>query len=145
MGRLSRRLCALLALTAATVVLASVAWGYTHHASKVRFVEPSPLVFDAARREGKPVFLPTSAVWCYWCKYFDHDKNSPAPLDANGVMAEALLRAYRLGGRADYLDVARCVLATLGGGRLTRSTSRTRKRRRGWPTPSTICGRTHRW
>jgi uncharacterized protein YyaL (SSP411 family) len=71
MGRLSRRLCALLALTAATVVAASVAWGYTHHASKVRFVEPSPLVFDAARREGRPVFLLISAVWCYWCKYFE--------------------------------------------------------------------------
>lgn len=73
MAQLSRRFCTLLslALAAVTIVLASAAWGYTHHASKVRFVEPSPAVFDAARREGKPVFLLISAVWCYWCKYFD--------------------------------------------------------------------------
>src|SRR5262245_62320257 len=39
--------------------------------SKVRFVEPSPAVFEAAQREGKPLFLLISAVWCYWCKYFE--------------------------------------------------------------------------
>ena len=39
--------------------------------SKVRFVEHSPAAFDAAQRDGKPVFLLISAVWCYWCKYFE--------------------------------------------------------------------------
>jgi len=73
MGQLSRRFCALLALAAVTVVPASGAWAYAHHASKVRFVEPSPVVFDAARREGKPVFLLITAVWCYWCKYFERE------------------------------------------------------------------------
>ena len=41
------------------------------HASQVRFVEHSPAVFEAAQREGKPLFLLVSAVWCYWCKYFE--------------------------------------------------------------------------
>ena len=43
-------------------------WAYSHHASKVRFVEHSPEAFETARRERKPVFLLISAVWCYWCK-----------------------------------------------------------------------------
>jgi hypothetical protein len=30
-------------------------------------------------------------------------------------MAEALLRAQQVGGRADYLDVARRILVTFGG------------------------------
>ncbi len=46
-------------------------WAYAHHASKVRFVEHSPQTFETARRDRKPVFLLISAVWCYWCKYFD--------------------------------------------------------------------------
>jgi uncharacterized protein YyaL (SSP411 family) len=37
------------------------------------------------------------------------------PLDANGVMADALLRAHRVIGRAEYLEVAKRVLASLGG------------------------------
>jgi uncharacterized protein YyaL (SSP411 family) len=37
----------------------------------VRFVEYSPEALETARRERKPVFLLISAVWCYWCKYFD--------------------------------------------------------------------------
>ena len=37
----------------------------------VRFVEHSPAVFEAAQREGKPLFLLISAVWCYWCQYFE--------------------------------------------------------------------------
>lgn len=53
------------------VLLHDPAWAYFHHASKVRFVEHSPEAFETARREGKPVFLLISAVWCYWCKYFD--------------------------------------------------------------------------
>src|SRR5262245_13447723 len=39
--------------------------------TKVRFVEHSPAAFEAAQREGKPLFLLISAVWCYWCKYFE--------------------------------------------------------------------------
>jgi hypothetical protein len=46
---------------------------------------------------------------------FGEDRASPVPLDANGVMVEALLRADRLGGRADNEDVARRVLATFYG------------------------------
>jgi len=49
------------------------AWAYFHHASKVRFLEHSPAAFETARRERKPVFLLISAVWCYWCKYFDRN------------------------------------------------------------------------
>jgi uncharacterized protein YyaL (SSP411 family) len=46
---------------------------YTHHASLIRYVEHSPEAFERARREGKPVFLLISAVWCYWCKYFERN------------------------------------------------------------------------
>src|SRR3989442_2489321 len=42
-------------------------------------------------------------------------KSSPPLLDANGVMAEALLRAHRFARGTDYLTVARRVLAALGG------------------------------
>jgi uncharacterized protein YyaL (SSP411 family) len=73
LGQSSRRFVALLALAAVIVVPAPPAWGYAHHASKVRFVEHSPAAFDAARREGKPALLLISAVWCYWCKYFDRE------------------------------------------------------------------------
>jgi len=44
---------------------------YRHHTSKIRYHEYSAAVFDHARQEGKPVFMNISAVWCYWCKYFD--------------------------------------------------------------------------
>jgi len=46
------------------------AWSQAHEPPKVRFVEHAPAAFEAAQREGKPVFLLISAVWCYWCKYF---------------------------------------------------------------------------
>jgi len=46
---------------------------------------------------------------------FGEAKSSPPPLDANGVMAEALLRAHRLARGTDYLTAARRVLAALGG------------------------------
>jgi uncharacterized protein YyaL (SSP411 family) len=46
---------------------------------------------------------------------FSEDKSSPLLLDANGVMADALLEAHQLGGRADYRDAARRVLSTFGG------------------------------
>ena len=45
-------------------------WAYSHHTSRVRYLDYSPEAFQTARREGKPVFLLISAVWCYWCKYF---------------------------------------------------------------------------
>ncbi len=63
----------LLALAVGITLLlpGAATWAYTHHASKVRFVEHSPEAFETARRESKPVFLLISAVWCYWCKYFD--------------------------------------------------------------------------
>src|SRR3989449_8793943 len=70
-GNLSRRFLSILALGVTAVFPAADARGHAHHASKVRFAEHSPAASDAARREGKPVFLLVSAVWCYWCKYFE--------------------------------------------------------------------------
>ena len=46
-------------------------WAYHHHASKVRFQEYSAAAFEGAKREGKPIFMLISAVWCYWCNYFE--------------------------------------------------------------------------
>jgi uncharacterized protein len=78
-----------LALTA--VFPGAEARGHAHEASKVRYLEHSPAVFDAARREGKPVFLLISAVWCYWCKYFEQE-----------VLADAEVSKYM---NANYLSV----------------------------------------
>jgi len=66
-----RRWLAAFTLATIGILLAADAWGHAHEASKVRFVEPSQAVFDAAQRDRKPVFLLVSAVWCYWCKYFE--------------------------------------------------------------------------
>lgn len=55
------------------LLLPGPAAAYSHQTSKVRFVEHSPQAFETARREQKPVFLLISAVWCYWCKYFDRN------------------------------------------------------------------------
>lgn len=78
-GGLSRRLLGaegLRLLHAAAVwvivlVPGPAVWAYAHHTSSVRFVEYSPDAFEIARRERKPVFLLISAVWCYWCNYFN--------------------------------------------------------------------------
>lgn len=60
-------------LLATGLVFASAApaFAFMHQTSKVRFLEHSPAVFDQARRDGKPVFMLISAVWCYWCRYFE--------------------------------------------------------------------------
>jgi len=68
---LSRRFLPVFGLGMTVVFPAANARGQDHDASKVQFVEHSPAVFDAAQRDGKPVFLFISAVWCYWCKYFE--------------------------------------------------------------------------
>ena len=69
---LSRRFLLALALGVIAVFAgAADVQGDVPSPSKVRFVEHSPAAFDAAQREGKPVFLLISAVWCYWCKYFE--------------------------------------------------------------------------
>lgn len=63
----------LLAWTALALFVASAlpAAAFMHQTSKGRFLEYSPAVFDRARQEGKPVFMLISAVWCYWCKFFE--------------------------------------------------------------------------
>src|SRR5262249_60625484 len=66
-----RRWLAAFTLATMGILPAADAWGHAHEASKVRFVEHSQAVFDAAQRDRKPVFLLVSAVWCYWCKYFE--------------------------------------------------------------------------
>jgi hypothetical protein len=69
---LSRRFLPALALGVIAVFPGAVdVQGDVLQTSKVRFVEHSPAAFDAVQREGKPVFLLISAVWCYWCKYFE--------------------------------------------------------------------------
>jgi apolipoprotein N-acyltransferase len=70
------------------VVSASPTSAFMHQTSKIRFLEYSPAAFDRARQEGKPVFLLISAVWCYWCKYFEE-----RTLNAEGV-SDYLNRSY---------------------------------------------------
>ena len=67
---LSRRL-PVFALGIIVVSGGADAWGQAHEASNVRFVEHSSAALEAAQREDKPVFLLISAVWCYWCKFFE--------------------------------------------------------------------------
>jgi uncharacterized protein YyaL (SSP411 family) len=94
-GNLSRRFLPVLALGVIAVFPAADAQGHAHDASKVRFVEHSPAAFDAARREGKPVFLLVSAVWCYWCKYFEQQVLADAEVSK-------YLNQYYLSVFADY-------------------------------------------
>ena len=58
-------------LMLAILVPSGAVHAYRHHTSKIRYHEYSSAVFDQARQEGRPVFMNISAVWCYWCKYFD--------------------------------------------------------------------------
>ena len=60
-----------LVLALALLLAPVLAYGYRHHTSKIHYREYSTEVFEQARREGKPIFILISAVWCYWCKYFD--------------------------------------------------------------------------
>lgn len=60
-------------LAVGALLAAGAASAYTHHTGEIRFQEPSPAVFDLAARDGKPVFMLISAVWCYWCKTFEQD------------------------------------------------------------------------
>jgi hypothetical protein len=46
---------------------------------------------------------------------FSDDKGLSLQLDANGVMAEALLLAGQVGGPSESVDLARRVLMTFGG------------------------------
>ena len=77
-GRLSRRsysasgpqLLRALVFGVLILVPVPVMWAYSHQTSRVRFLDYSPEAFQIAQRDGKPVFLLISAVWCYWCKYF---------------------------------------------------------------------------
>lgn len=41
-----------------------------HPTSKIRYQEYSQEAFDRAQREGKPIFMLLSAVWCSWCKAY---------------------------------------------------------------------------
>src|SRR5258705_722267 len=69
---LSRRCLDVVALGVVAVFAGAMdARGEVLQTSKVRFVEHSPAAFEAAQKEGKPLFLLISAVWCYWCKYFE--------------------------------------------------------------------------
>ncbi|HUI46372.1 MAG TPA: thioredoxin domain-containing protein [Nitrospirota bacterium] len=49
--------------------LANERSAYLNHAAhqKIEWYPWSEEAFDAARREDKPVFLSTGAVWCHWC------------------------------------------------------------------------------
>lgn len=67
----SRRLLLVCALGVIVIFAGAEAYGHAHEASSVRFVEHTQDAFDAARRDGKPVFLLISAVWCYWCRFFE--------------------------------------------------------------------------
>ena len=46
---------------------------------------------------------------------FVKDGEIPLSMAANGILAQALLRAYQLTGRKEYLETATRVLAALGG------------------------------
>jgi uncharacterized protein len=72
-GTPPRKLLQVVAVGMVTLLPALDLWAYSHHTSRVRFLDYSPDTFDTARREAKPVFLLISAVWCYWCKYFSEN------------------------------------------------------------------------
>ena len=104
-----RRLLRALSIGVLALLPATAVWAYSHHRSKVHFIEHSPEAFERARRESKPVFLLISAVWCYWCKYFDQNA-----LETEEVAA--YLNAHYLSVFVDHdrrTDVARRYLRGL--------------------------------
>lgn len=44
---------------------------YTHDTSLIKWMEYSPEAFDRAKKEGKPIFMLISAIWCYWCHVYE--------------------------------------------------------------------------
>jgi hypothetical protein len=46
---------------------------------------------------------------------FVDDRQAPLSLEANGIMAEAFIRAHRLTRRSDDLEIAKRILGALGG------------------------------
>lgn len=66
-------LAAGLSLVLFALLIPGAAGAYHHHSSKVRFQEYSVEAFEAARRDGRPVFMLISAVWCYWCRHFEQN------------------------------------------------------------------------
>lgn len=72
-GGVSRRQTLCLAIVVAGLLVGLTpdrAAPHYHATSKIRYAEYSQDAFDQARREGKPIFLLLSAVWCYWCKTY---------------------------------------------------------------------------
>ncbi|MBI5286300.1 MAG: thioredoxin domain-containing protein, partial [Deltaproteobacteria bacterium] len=51
--------------------LTTVVYAYTHDTSLIKWMEYSPEAFDRAKKEGKPIFMVISAVWCYWCHVYE--------------------------------------------------------------------------
>ncbi len=53
------------------LVLAGTAGAYSHKGGPVRWEAYSEKAFERAHREGKPVFMVVSAVWCFNCKIYE--------------------------------------------------------------------------
>ncbi len=53
------------------LVWAGTAGAYAHKGGAVRWESYSDEAFGRARREGKPVFMVVSAVWCFNCKIYE--------------------------------------------------------------------------
>ncbi len=54
-------------------ITAPPAAAYSHEDSPVKFYEYGTETASLAKKEGKPIFMVFSAVWCYWCKVFEEE------------------------------------------------------------------------
>ena len=58
-------------LSLALLLMSTPVLAYTHHKSKIRWMEYSQEAFERAKRENKPIYMLITAVWCFWCQVFE--------------------------------------------------------------------------
>ncbi len=51
--------------------LITASYAYTHDTSLIKWHDYNPEAFALAKKEGKPVFMLITAVWCHWCHVYE--------------------------------------------------------------------------
>lgn len=49
----------------------STSLAYTHHKSRIEWMDYSQEAFERAKKERKPIYMLITAVWCFWCQVFE--------------------------------------------------------------------------
>ena len=70
-GLVERTVVLLVGLCVLSLIFSTSASAYTHTKSKIKWKEYSQKAFEQAEKEGKPIFMLITAVWCYWCHVYE--------------------------------------------------------------------------